>query len=80
MVVDAVFGKIHRQAAHFQPIAVGALGVLGELVAHLDGLGLFVVLLQGLPCGEVGGSSHLFSFFIGYRWKRDYSDFQAAFG
>ena len=55
---DAVFGIIQIDAAHLQPIALGAFGVLGKHFAHVQVFGVGKMLLQGLPCGEVGGVCH----------------------
>ena len=65
-VGDAVFGIIQIDAAHLQPIALGAFGVLGEHFAHVQVFGVGKMLLQGLPCGEVGGVCHFLSFIICY--------------
>ena len=52
-VGNAVFRIIEPDAAGFQPVALGAAGVLAEQIAHMQVAGGFKVLLQPLPGGQV---------------------------
>ena len=49
---DAVFGIIHFQAAHLQPIALGAPRVGGKQFAHMVRLGGIKMLPQFAPGGQ----------------------------
>ena len=58
LVGDAVFGVVECQAADFEPVAAGSVGVLGEKVAHVHAFHFFIMRPQLPPCGQFGQVFH----------------------